>query len=98
MNRTENYKNLKDIIRTPEEAKALEGMVIVPYTHVERATLLLKDFISEYFDTAEGIQDLIGDLHTKSAVIRARLESVAEDIKTAERMLDECCGYRPAES
>ena len=94
-NQTSNHINLTDLVKTEEEAKKLEGVIVRPYTYIERAAILLKDFISEYFDTEEGLQALAYNARAKSEVLRAKLESIFENVNTGERMLNECCEYKP---
>ena len=94
-NRTTNYEKLGKSIKTTEQACVLEEIIVKPYTYVERAALLLSDFVSNYFETKESVEELISHLNTEPRVIKAHLESILEHIETAERMLDECCDYRP---
>lgn len=93
--KTRNYENLVELVKTNGAAVKIEAVAALPHTYIERARLLIGDFIGQYLDTEQGLKTLSYDIQTSPDVLLAKIESIAEHIRIGEQMLSECCEYKP---
>lgn len=90
---TYNKDILIDEVCTKKEAEALSSAVFHPSLLTERARLLLIDFIEEKIASESGRESLIYDAKFRPELLIAKLESIADELSEAVKMLDECLTF-----
>lgn len=88
-----NYQMLEKSITRKQEAVVLSDAVSYPYDIVERCSILLFDFMQDYILNDNDFSELIHNLTLGGSTVKAKLESIHEQLMLAEQMLSECHHY-----
>ena len=94
-NKTYNYRELVDLVKTDKDAFMLAQCTYQPSVLMERCDELMTHFSDIYLDTEENRKNLADDLARRPSLVIALYYSIFDQLKDALAMLNECQEYEP---